>query len=825
MARLIARADGLFTAAATWGVVDATSLNDSDTNSANITAVYVESTTFTPGAITIDGIAVRVATRLSASAATMSVRLAQAGALVAGTEVTINVSDLPTANIGWVFFKLAAPVTLLAATLYSVSIKTSTTIQITCHHSGGTNWARMLRTTTTAAPAAGDVMSVLGEWTAPATKTDRTVTMDSTAATDYGSASTTLTSLGISKGGILTWGTTAATNYILRLSGLLTIWADGLMNMGTVATPCPRDSSMQLEFDCTTALGDFGIQAYGQLVTQGLSRTAGKDVVQCLLNTDEAAAQVTLGVDTDTGWLLGDEIAIASTTTTGSQGEERTLGANAGASTLAVSVVTTNAHSGTSPTQAEVILLNRNVRIRAVNAAFMGYIQSGTLSVIDMDWTEVRYMGVSSAKPALLVASGSAGSINVNFCCYRDNIGGGAGICASGAAWGNFTIEDTVTWKVGHVSASGATIQLITSTLGGWAIRRCTFLNNLTNQGHTIRLANYNGTIEDVRIAGGGGEGVYLEDADGYIGAGHTWSGFVVHSMGNYGFYLNGLAYGRITDTTVWRCADGGMQLQGDAEVLFEDFDWFGNGVNHITFAISNGTRILTMRNGTFAGDSTFATPRAMTYPAGGSPYGPITFENVTFGVANGIRVAHSVADLDLGSGADYRISRIFLNNCFLTTGIVNATGLGSRQSAIHYQRVQQVAGVHKTVYQMMGTVSLDTVLFRTAAPSAKLEPTNALLKLESGPVKKSVALGATRSISVYVQKNVAYNGNAPRLMQRCNPSLGIDDDVVLATFSAAAGVWQQLSATTAAAEDAGQFEFYVDCDGTAGQVNVDDWE
>jgi hypothetical protein len=97
MATRISCASGDFTAAATWATADATSLLDSEANNTALTTSYVESSAFTPGAITIDGIAVKVALRAAGSpATTMTVRLAQGGADVAGTVVTINERQMHT---------------------------------------------------------------------------------------------------------------------------------------------------------------------------------------------------------------------------------------------------------------------------------------------------------------------------------------------------------------------------------------------------------------------------------------------------------------------------------------------------------------------------------------------------------------------------------------------------------------------------------------------------------------------------------------------------------------------------------------------------------
>jgi hypothetical protein len=131
-----------------------------------------------------------------------------------------------------------------------VEATTSQASQVNLFRDGtASNWARMIRTTTTGTPTTADRMFVAGEWTAAGTKTDRVVTMNSTAATDYGDDNTTIASLGVSKGGTIAYGVSAATAYVLRLSGVLNIWREGIWTMGTVATPMPRDSTAVLEFD------------------------------------------------------------------------------------------------------------------------------------------------------------------------------------------------------------------------------------------------------------------------------------------------------------------------------------------------------------------------------------------------------------------------------------------------------------------------------------------------------------------------------------------------------------------------------------------------
>ena len=61
------------------------------------------------------------------------------------------------------------------------------------------------------------------------------------------------------------------------------------------------------------------------------------------------------------------------------------------------------------------------------------------------------------------------------------------------------------------------------------------------------------------------------------------------------------------------------------------------------------------------------------------------------------------------------------------------------------------------------------------------------------------------------------------------NPALanfGTYNDLILATASAANGTWEQLSAQLPVVpyEDSA-FEVYLDCNGTTGWVNIDDWK
>jgi hypothetical protein len=128
------------------------------------------------------------------------------------------------------------------------------------------------------------------------------------------------------------------------------------------------------------------------------------------------------------------------------------------------------------------------------------------------------------------------------------------------------------------------------------------------------------------------------------------------------------------------------------------------------------------------------------------------------------------------------------------------------------------------------GTITPDTTYYKTASPSQRLTPSSASAKLESGKKQFAIASGQTATVTVWVRKSAAYNGNQPRLVLKANPAVGVNSDTIMATMSGGVDVdvgpgnFTQLSGTTPAASQDGVMEVVVDCDGTAGFVNVDLW-
>lgn len=836
MAMLISRATGNFTSSSTWGVADnATGSQLTNPSAATTTTTsYVYSSTFTgTNAKVADGVVLFL--RRANTTGTFSVALSDDNGVTATRSVTVNASDLPQYE-SWVFFKFGTTLTLDGGTDYRVGVLGSSAGNVSVGRDGTAgNWARMVSTTDTAAPAAGDTMLVVGELTGAGTSNSFTVTMDNTATTDFGNGTATATAptqtnaqnfngIQIGKNGTLTWGTSAATAYYLKLSGNLIVWADGTYNMGTTGTPCPRDSSMYLQFDCV-ANGDFGFLGMDgcTINLQGLSRTSGKNVFYCKLNTDEAVASTSLGVDTDTGWLDNDAIAVASTTRTISQSENGLLNGAAGAATLTVDGFggagggLAFAHSGTSPFQAEVILLTRNVRISGASSTVASYlVVNSSATTCDWDWTEFFWLGATaagSAKVGVTIAFNTtfSGTFDMQYCCIRNSTFTPFNVQFAFSSTATMTFSNNVVYNcLNNVTFSGKSAA--TGTL--------TVTNNIimliTGVGQSAMICGYGTFDNNTVISATVGFQIGSQMVSFANNTAHT------HSQYAISYNLNSFAPVVIDNFYGWRTSNGGINISISFVNITMNNSTFtgcagagitqGNGIHGVYFIANNVN---------FSTEASFAMPYGLQFFNASS-----NGNNGQYYELNDCTINSTTGDIYCGQGVN---NTIFLNNTLLSgatevLGQSNLTTNGSVKSS----KNDQTEGAFKSWFKY-GTIERDTTIFNTAAPSERLTPNNASFKLQSGTRVAAVDDLGTITINAYVRKSVAgdgaaYNGNQPRLIVKKNLACGITSDTVLDTMTAAAGSWEQLTGTTAAVNADGALEFVVDCDGTTGWINVDDW-
>lgn len=821
---IIASANANITAANAFNTIEAGSGATQQTRSASTTttASYVYSSAFTGTNLDVcDGLLLYC--NQTTTTGTVSVTLSEDNGVTATREVTVNATDLST-SAGWVFFKFGSSLTLDGGTDYKVGIKGSSAGNATFFRdSTAGNWTRILRLTTTATAAAGDVLYIAGDHTGAGATTTRTVTMDDTASTDYGTGVAGAADNGIEIGdaGVLTFGTSAATNYTLKVSGSINVWGNGTFSIGTTGTPIPRGSTATLTLDCGANV-DFGliVNAGGIFNSQTLSRTSGKDIYYCKLNTDEAAAQTTLGVDTDTGWLSGDVIAIASTTRTASECESRTLNANANASDMTVTAGLTNAHSGTSPTQAEVILLTRSIVIQGASASLQGYITFSNSSTADIDWTEFKWLGSATASKRGIEGIGNSTiSVNIQYSSLHDfSVASSLGFsCASGNS--GWTFSNNVTYNIAGVNLQNA------ATSGTWTADSNILMRNTS--GNLVTLADIGGTFTNNTMVGGANFGLSITEAAATPG---TFSGCTMHSNSSSGMnFGNNTFNGAFSTFSIWRNNASGLVFNGVVHnCTFTSFTFFGNLTGNIFLPANTPASFLKFISLTTNGDSTFSTTDGITLSSSGSGSDAHfwVFESADFSTVAGIKTAHT-NDINVSAAGS---ATIVLRNSKMggTNEVATQTNLLG-ESTIGSQKHDQTAGLHKT-WKKYGTITIDTTISNTASPSERLTPNNASNKLISGVKRVAVASGFSSSPAIYIRESVVgdgtdYNGNRARLIVKRNDAVGIISDTVLATASVSSeGAFEQLVGTTAAATDNGVLEFYVDCDGTTGWVNVDDW-
>jgi hypothetical protein len=122
-------------------------------------------------------------------------------------------------------------------------------------------WAWEILNASTTAPTTGDGMYIMGNGTTLGTTNSVSVTVDS---------SFSGTSLSISKGGQLTWGTSQAASYTLTLSGTLSVYssASGVfgLEMGTEENPLTKDYVQTIAMTTSaysTTIGNTGNPLYG----------------------------------------------------------------------------------------------------------------------------------------------------------------------------------------------------------------------------------------------------------------------------------------------------------------------------------------------------------------------------------------------------------------------------------------------------------------------------------------------------------------------------------------------------------------------------------
>jgi hypothetical protein len=825
LAVLISKATGNWTTNTTWAIASevANALVDAEVTNSTVGTGTSDSTSFVLAAAAVDRVGVRINGN-TASAGTLTISLRNS--TNPGTNdfsVTVNVSDIPVN--GWFFVKAGSPVTPNGTDSYIVRLQRSTTGgTLTVNtNSGIAAMSRVVGLTTDNTPASGDKIIVVGEHTGAGTGNSFTVTMNETATTSYGptwvSDTSTPGGIYVGKRGTLTWGTTSSTNYYLKWKGRFNVNDQGTVNVGTSGTRIPSNSTAVLEMDSVVNV-DSGIYVRPG-GTMNIYGHNGRTTTMTLLNTDEAISSTVLGVSDTTGWQTNDELAIAATSRTPSECEKVTISTVDSSTQVTINSGLAAAHSGTSPIQAEVINLTRNVKIRGVSSSLQGYLRFDTTSIVAVDYVEFLQLGSSTTSKRGIDIDTSTGSCSItNSSVHDSTVSSSQGFTISSAAANNITLQYNVLYNISgtmvSTSASITNTNIILDNI--WAIRSVVGTNFIFN--------DLDITMTNLRAVGAPiGSGFSFTETSG-AGVG-TISNIQAHSNASNGITI-GAAFSDqaqiISNIKSWRNVGAAVSFTVAANLVINTLEAFGNGRSLDFGSGSNDTVII--NDATLNGDTSFGTVSGIGTQATGAGFNVI-FNRLDASNVTGIKVAHSSGDIFISTAMH---PRVILRDSILRSSaeIVNQS-LMAIGAYISSQRHDQTAGSHKT-WCKTGTVTIETTTYRTASPSMKLTPTSSTLKLDTAArvprrgMLYRVSNGGTISPTVYVQKDGTYNGNAPRLILKANHALGVLTDQVLDTLSVGANTWEQLTGTSPTATDDGVFEVVVDCDGTAGNIFVDDW-
>lgn len=859
MANLIAAASGNFTSASTWGVCDAASHQDAYQNIVTVTTSNQDSNSFVLGTDPVDAIALRVWARAVTPSGTFSVILRNTTTGTDVRTVTVNVADIPPTCVeAWPFilFKFSSAYTANGTDSFVVRFVSSASNQITLTraNSGGTHIDRKLRTTVTAAPGANDHLVIANELTGAGTENAIVVTMNNTATTSFGPTVSGGPPQGIviSGRGTLYWSRAGSTNFYLRFKGTLLVSGEGVLDMGQSGDPLDATSTHVFEMDSVSNLDTGVFVDGGYWYVQGPTKAN-----RALMTADCLSSASSFTCDSTAGWESGDVLWIAGTNKVGGLENSDTVTVNSVTSgtTFTTTGAIGNARTNVAQFEPEILNLTQRVKIRGISSSLNGYVRvEGDYSLVRVRYAEIyNFGGNATDKWGVTFNQKNTSSAHFEYCSVWQMSNG-----AKFAYFGN-TAGKGVNTNVKYCSykaTSGAANMFLHTSANMPASVNIEENYLIGNSDYVFYIRAWGFVCKNNRI---GGQTTNVQHAISFLFPNSNvyladtfaanWEGNVVHNT-NMGGVLVGIENGLSFNTAQphvfnfvlkgWKVyhtargtATGGIDVTGVVLVCprLEDCLVYGNDANRGGIW-SRRTPYTTVVNGRMV-NCKFGSTYAASQYCGIQMDAGLTewkLENCDFGVVDTGVSAHSACDFFFGTDAG-ATGKIIGSNVRVTAGTVVSNLSGNHatpESYVRLNRYGRTSGDHRSWFYY-GTIRSDSAIFNLSAPSERITPNSASVKLESSPRQKTVESGQTVNVSVVVRKSAAgdgaaYNGAQPRLIVRRTYEAGITVDTVLDTMTASTGTWETLTGTTATASDDAVLEFFVDCDGTAGWINVDDW-
>lgn len=825
MAQWASNTTGNFSTSGIWSAIESTSFINSETLAFTLSTSYASTPSITLGSTTtIDGVGVRIFRQL-VNSGTMTVTLALAATpTVAIASVVINVSDLnayATTNSslgGWAFFKFGSSQTLTSGVAYTISLRTSvnSTVQVVRSATGTNNFSKYLRTTTTGTPASsGDDIIICGDMTGAGTGSSFVVTNDNTSSNSFNTVE-------VGNNATFTWANSASTNYQLNITATTQYITTTSFIIGAGATfrsptSFNSTSNMTFNFTCTGASSTSASFRQGSTINLvGATKTP-----YSTLAADLSAGSITsLTTATSTGWSNGDLLALPPTQRVVAQYETVTMTGNASGTSVPVVATLSFAHSGTSPFQAQVGNLTRNIKFVGTSTSNTFYIYSYADNA-NFQYCQFRFFGGGTGGKRGIQSASLVGA-TIDGCSFHDPLTSGSILVDQPVASATITTVSNCVFY--QPSVNGANVFQAASTN---TVVAAMTLSNCLSIGSNTGFQSADGTSSFTNCyAYGAQSGFYIQLGPKNMvvpwafNTNYASSCVTGHNLLNISGISTSIT--NINNINAYRNTQYGLLLGNTNDISFTNINSSQNGLIGVAMASGSYHSNIYITNLNAQSNATF------TQQDGLYLYSTMSCRKLyIFNSSLGTVTSHVEADISGPGANDFDVTFV---NCTLgsTTKIGSISG-ASLRSKIGQQKIGGVAGANQT-NRVNGILTTDAVIFDGSPYSERIAPSSSANKIQSTAFIVGVASGNTFTLTVKVRKSsisdgVAYNGNQPRLLLLANPAAGstYNADIVCATASAAAGTWETLSYTLpVAVTDNTGLEFVIDGDGTAGFFNID---
>ena len=851
------------------------------TNAAFLSTGYSDQANVLSDGSTIYGIAVHLSSCNTTSGNTLDLRLSASN----GTTVTesfplngftsyVNSDTTPTLTQSWQLLAFSSPVTISSGSNIKVSFKSSANSQISLFGTAITNSDKYIVTNTTATPAAGDVVHVGGVLTNSGVVSSG-ITYNNTS-TGY------FNNFYVHKGGILTFDNTTSCNLYVSGANGFQISPEGIVNIGTLASPVPASITH------TVALNTFYINVHtgGVLNVYGAPKTqyayllsdSSSSSVVVNASTDVSSWRtsdlVVMAPSAGAAVTSFDVATIASfdNATTFRTSTNPTYAHSAISYVPTVMNMTRNVKFRNTGTNTSYLRLKDAAAVSINNAQFINYqtapIKVATNSLGSLVLSSCAISGAATASaPAFSLDSSKTAYFNLtannnnfyNFGASTDiitfnatsarNVNMSGNVCMKSAQTGISLVALSATnstfsnnWSIGSTQHGFYVKDPLFSggSIGGFGYRNagtgtavagtsavgsfngiggfynfnegCNISGNITNLGSVTfsNISASNNTTAGVAVSGNSQvlTSPVTLNVNGVVANNNGGAGFEGYSItGNLSSMTLNNNYGYGVKTSI-----------GNAATIFDGVS--SEGTTHVNSGVC-AFGILSAQNyfPTVIKSAKLTTSTLSGYNGSAILLDSSKFEQFTVESST----LSSYQDVKTLANRNYVEGSYQFNNCTFNTGILSST-LANYQPEIFLETgfaAMKVGGVSTDHFRWTpsGKISSDTVRYYGAnGISEKLEPVSATKKLRCGSKLIPVNSGDTHTISVYVYST----GPTPRLMLKKNASLGYSDTVLATTGTT--GSWVLLTGSIPAAASAGIFEVYIDCSGTSGSVNVDNW-